>query len=155
MSLRVVLLTLLLGASCGYSAGGMYEYRAVKVAIFDNKDERRLHEFDLTRAVVRELQADGIRVNSSDARVEVQGSIQEITQPTAVEGKQDVVVVGTVVFRLQIVVREITSGRELKVDERVESASFSTARGESLETARQEAFDKLARWVATKLEKDW
>ena len=145
----------LLLTSCGYSAGGLYEYRAVKVVVFDNKDERRLHEFDLTQAVVRELQADGIRVNSSDARVEVRGAIQEITQPTAVEGKQDVVVVGTVAFRLQIVIRDLSSGKELKTEERVESASFSTARGETLETARQEAFDRLARWVATKLEKDW
>ena len=152
---RTVGLSVLLLSSCGYSAGGLYEHRAVKVGLFDNKDERRLHEFDLTRAVVRELQADGIRVNSSDAKVEVHGAIQEITQPTAVEGKQDVVVVGTVAFRLQVVLRDLASGKDLKTEERVESASFSTARGESLETARQEAFERLARWVASRLERDW
>jgi hypothetical protein len=146
---------MLLGASCGYRAGGLYEHQAVRVDLFDNNDERRLHEFDLTRAVVRELQADGIRVNSSDAKVALTGVIQEITQPTAVEGKKDVVVVGSVAFRLQIVVRDLASGKELRTEERVESASFSTARRESQETARQEVFDKLARWVASKLERDW
>ncbi len=150
----VVLLPALLSA-CGYTAGGLYEHRSVRLRIFGNNDERRLHEFDLTRSVARELQADGIRVNSPGAPVELIGQIQEITQPTAVEGKQDAVVVGSVSFRLQLTVRDTAGARDLKVEERVESASFSTARGESLETARQEVFDRLARWVVTRLEKDW
>jgi hypothetical protein len=154
-SLFPLLSSLFFFAACGYSAGGLYEHRAVRVRLFDNNDERRLHEFDLTRAVVRELQAGGVRVNTADAPVELVGSIVEITQPTAVEGKQDVVVVGSVVFRIQLVLRDLRTGRDLSTAERVESASFSTARAETLETARQEVFDRLARWVVTRLEKDW
>jgi hypothetical protein len=142
-------------AGCGYSAGGLYEHRAVRVRVFDNLDERRAHEFDLTQAVVRQLQADGVRVNTPDAAVELLGTIQEITQPTAVEGKKDVVVVGSVAFRLSIVLRDAKSGKDLKTEEKTESVTFSSARAESLETARQEVFDRLARWVATRLEKDW
>jgi len=154
-SLFPLLISLLLLTACGYSAGGLYEHRAVRVRLFDNNDERRLHEFDLTRAVVRELQAGGVRVNTTDAPVELLGSIVEITQPTAVEGKQDVVVVGSVAFRIQVVLRDIKSGRDLSTSEHIESASFSTARAESLETARQEVFDRLARWIVSRLEKDW
>ena len=146
---------LLLAASCGYEAGGLIEHKAVKLHILDNRSERRTHEFDLTQAVARELQADGVRVNSGDATVELSGTIEDITQSSVVEGKQDVVVVGSMAFKFSVVVREISSGKELRRDERVESATFSTGRAESQETARREIFDRLARWTATRLERDW
>ena len=150
---RLVLLASLSG--CGYAAGGLYEHTSVRVRMMDNRTERRTHEFDLTQAVVRELQADGIRVNARDAAVELSGSIEEISQPIAVEGAQDVVVVGSLAFRLSIVLRDIASGKELRREERVESATFSSARAETQETARRQVFDRLARWVATRLERDW
>ena len=140
---------------CGYVAGGLYEFDAVRVRIVDNRSERRTHEFDLTQAIVRQLQSDGIRVNGRDATVELSGTIEDIAQPAAVEGAQDVVVVGAIVFRLSVVLKDISSGRELRRGERIESATFSSARAETSETARQQVFDRLARWVATRLEGEW
>lgn len=146
---------LLLLASCGYSAGGLYGHDAVRIRIFDNVTERRTHEFDLTEAVARELRAGGVRVNAQDAVVELSGTIEEIVSPTAVEGARDVVVVGSIAYRLSVVLRDRSTGKELRRDERVESATFSSARAETPETARREIFDRLARWAATRVEAAW
>ena len=152
---RALLLVLPWIAGCGYSFGHLYEHPAVRVRVFDNVDERRTHEFDLTQAVIRELQADGIRVNAHDAPVELVCTIEQIQQPSAVEGQGDVVIVGSFSFRLKAELKDIATGKEIRHGERVEQATFSTARAESQETARQQVFDKLARWVATTLEASW
>lgn len=149
------ILVLGLTASCGYSAGGLYDHRAVRVTIFDNVDERRGHEFDLTQAVHRELQGAGIRVNSPDASVELTGKILGLATPAAVEGKTDEVIVGSVVLRVEVVLSDRASGRELRRAEQSIGVNFSSARAESTETARQEAFDRIARWVLTLLEREW
>jgi len=149
------LAALVFAAGCGYSSGELREHGAVRLAIFDNVDERRTHEFDLTRSVARELSARGVRVNGSGASVELRGTLLAVTEPSVVEGQKDVVVVGAVSFKLQVVLVDVATGRELRRSERTETASFSTARAESRETARQEVFDRLADWAVRNLEKDW
>jgi hypothetical protein len=149
------LIGILVAAGCGYSAGGLLEYESVFVDIFDNVDERRTHEFELTRAVNRELQMRGVRVNDPAAPVKVRGRILEITEPSVVEGSGDVVVVGAVSFKLEVTVVNRESGKEISKSEKVESATFSSGRLESRETARRKVIDRLAEWVVTRLEKDW
>lgn len=156
MTVRLPALALLLAAaSCGYTAGDLRESRRVKLRILENFDERRTHEFDLTRAIARELAARGVQVNAADADVELQGTILSVTQPSVVEGRSDVIVVGAVSFRLEIAVVDAKTGAPRRKMERTESASFSTDRAESRETARQEVFDRLAEWAVRALEKDW
>ncbi|MBI4566048.1 MAG: hypothetical protein HY716_15280 [Planctomycetes bacterium] len=145
----------LAAAGCVYVPGELLEHREVLVRIFDNVDERRTHEFDLTRSVMRELAARGVHVNTAEAPVELRGTIRLITAPSVVEGAGDVVVVGAVSFQLDVELVQRGTKKVLSRAQRTESASFSTARGESRETARQEVFDRLARWVVTRLEKDW
>lgn len=153
---RVPLLALALAASsCGYTSGDLRESRSVKLRILENFDERRTHEFDLTRAIARELAARGVRVNAPGADVELQGAILSITQPSVVEGQSDVVVVGAVSVRFEVSLMDVKTGAIRRRMERVESASFSTDRAESRETARQEVFDRLAEWAVRVLEKDW
>ncbi len=128
----------------------------MRLRILDNEDERRTHEFDLTRSIARELASRGVRVNAPDATRELRGRILSISQPSIVEGRSDAVVVGAVSIKVEIVVVDLRTGRELRRVERVESASFSTARAESPETARQELFDRLADWAVRALEnQDW
>ncbi len=147
---------LLLAASCGYRVGGLYEdYRAgVRVDVLDNLTERRTHEFDLTQAVVREMASRGIRANVPDAPFTLTGRIRDIRTPSVVEGKTDAVLVGSLSIRLQI---ELTDGNgDLRwKDEKTEAVSFASLRGESPETARREAFDRLARWIVAHFEKEW
>jgi hypothetical protein len=46
-------------------------------------------------------------------------------------------------------------GKERWREERVERVSFTPTRSESFLTARQEAYDRLARWIVTKFEREW
>jgi hypothetical protein len=140
-------------SSCGYTVGRLVEHRRVKLAILDNEDERRIHEFDLTAAISREMRGAGIAVNADDAPVELVGSIVKFREPAVVETAQDDVLVGSV--SIEIEVSLVQDGRILWTRRRQESANFSGARSESRETARQEVFDRLARWVVQQLEKDW
>jgi len=149
------LLLALAASSCGYEVGNLYEIRDVKVDIFENNSERRTQEFDLTDAVVREMAARGIRVNARDAAYTLKGKILDIRTPSVVDQKNtDQVVVGSLLFSLEIRLID-AHGTELWKDVRNESSSFTTARGESFETARQKVFDRLARWVVAHLEKQW
>ena len=152
---RLSLLLALAGSSCGYEVGNLYEVRDVKVDVFENDDERRTHEFDLTQAVVHEIASRGIRVNASDAAYTLKGRINEIRTPALVSQKNtDDVIVGSVNFAVEIRLID-ANGNEVWKDHRVETASFTQARGESFETARQKVFDRLARWVVAHLEKQW
>ena len=155
MTRMPALVVLLAAAGCAYTAGDLIEHESVVVRIFDNIDERRTHEFELTRAVNRELAARGVRVNDPEAAVELRGRILEITEPTLVENPGDVPIVGAVSFRLAVTLLNRSSGKEISKSEKVETASFSSGRSESRETARREVYDRLARWVVTRLEKDW
>ncbi|HZE98058.1 MAG TPA: LPS assembly lipoprotein LptE [Planctomycetota bacterium] len=150
-----LLLVLLLPCSCGYEVGNLYEIRDVKVDMFDSISERRTHEFDLTNAIVQEISARGIRVNAKDAAYTLKGKILDIRTPSLVDEKNtDQVLVGSLLFSLEVRLID-ANGTELWKDTRSESASFTSARGQSFETARQAVFDHLARWVVAKLEKQW
>ncbi|MBI2931870.1 MAG: hypothetical protein HYY16_09480 [Planctomycetes bacterium] len=144
-------------AGCAYSIGpgALYAHSSVRVQVADNLDERRTHEFDLTQAVVRQLQAGGVRVNAPDATARLNLTIVGIDEPALVEGRLDVVQVGAVSFRVRLTLTDVATGKLLVTGEHAESASFAQTRGESRDTARQEVFDRLARWAASKLEKDW
>ena len=152
---RLSLLLALAGSSCGYEVGNLYEIRDVKVDVFENNSERRTHEFDLTDAVVHEIASRGIRVNAGDAAYTLKGKIHDIRTPSLVNQKNtDQTIVGSLQFIVEIRLID-ANGNEVWKDQRVESASFTEARGESFETARQKVFDRLARWVVAHLEKQW
>jgi len=152
---RLPVLLALVGFSCGYEVGNLYEIRDVKVDIFDNLSERRTQEFDLTDAIVQEISARGIRVNARDAAYTLKGRILDIRTPSLVDQKNtDDVIVSSVLFHVEVRLID-AQGNELWKDSRIEQAAFSTQRGESNETARQRVFDRLARWVVSRLEKQW
>lgn len=152
---RLSLLLALAGSSCGYEVGNLYEVRDVRVDIFENNSERRTHEFDLTNAVVHEIASRGIRVNAKDAAYTLKGKINDIRTPSLVNQRNtDQTIVGSVLFSVEIRLID-ANGNEVWKDHRIEQASFTEARGESFETARQKVFDRLARWVVSHLEKQW
>lgn len=154
--MRVVLLAACAGtlAGCGYSVGGLIEHRSVFLPIFGSQSERRGNEFELHRAVSRELAAQGVRVNDPSATVELRGLIIDVTEPAVVEGEDDDVLVGSVAFKLQVTLVSRPGGREIWKRSLEEQASFSTERLQTRETARQVVIDRLARRVAGMLEKE-
>jgi len=152
---RLLPLLALACSSCGYEVGNLYEIRDVKVDMFDTQSDRRTHEFDLTDAVVHKISARGIRVNAKDASYTLKGRILDIRTPSLVDQKgTDQVLVGSLLFTLEIRLLD-ANGTELWKDVKSETASFTAARGESFESARQKVFEHLARWVVTHFEKQW
>jgi len=146
-------LPLLLGAC---QVGDLYEYKDVRVDVFDNVSERRTHEFDLTRAVLHEMASRGIRVNGKDAPHTLKGRILDLRTPAIVDqAKTDVLLVGSLLFQVEIWLVDNRTGGTVWKESRTEAASFTAARGESFQSARQEVFDRLARWVVTRFEKEW
>ena len=143
-------------ASCGYQIGGLYDdyHAGVRVAVFDNLTERRTHEFDLTHAVVREMASRGLRVNVPSAPYTLTGRIRDMRTPSVVEGETDRVLVGSLRIRVEIELSD-AQGNLVWKDGKSESVSFTSTRGESLESALREALDRLARWIVTHFEKEW
>ncbi|OHB77766.1 MAG: hypothetical protein A2Z34_02110, partial [Planctomycetes bacterium RBG_16_59_8] len=142
-------------SGCGYAIGNLYAVKNVEVPVFENNSVWRTNELDLTNAVVRELQAQGIRVGGREAEYELLGTISGFEQPTVVEGLDDEVLVGSLSVQLDILLRNRKTGKTTIKESRVEKASIMSARGENVDTARFEVFDKLAKWVATRMEKPW
>jgi TolB-like protein len=142
-------------AAC--SVGGLYEdYPEVRVDIFDNVSERRTHEFDFTDAVVQEMASRGIRVNKRNAPYTLKGRILDLRTPSVVDqARTDVVLVGSLKLHMEIWLVDNRTGATVWKDDRVEAVTFSTARGESFQSARQEMIDRVARWVVTHFEKEW
>lgn len=149
------LIPAVLMAACRF--GGLYEdYPDVRVEIFDNVSERRTHEFDLTAAVVQEMAARGIRVNKSKAAYTLKGRILDLRTPSVVDqARTDVVLVGSLRLHVEIWLVDNRTGATVWKDDRAEAVSFSSARGESFHSARQEMMDRVARWVVTHFEKEW
>src|SRR5262245_21185190 len=141
-------------AGCGYSVGGLVEHRSVYLPIFGSNSERRGHEFELHRAVSRELQAQGVRVNDPAAPVELRGLILDVTEPAVVEGEGDEVLVGSVAFKMEISRIGRPGGREIWKRVLEEQAAFTAERLQTRETARAMVIDRLARRVASLLEKE-
>jgi hypothetical protein len=141
-------------AGCGYSVGHLQEYPAAIVPIFGSQSERRGAEFELHKAVCDELKAQGVRVNDGSASVELRGLILDITEPALVEGSSDQVVVGSVAFRLEITLVSRTTGEAIWTRVLEETAPFSAQRLQTRDTARQAVIDRLARRVASMLEKE-
>jgi hypothetical protein len=148
-----LVLALLASGSC-YTIGDLYEFRNIQVPVFDNATERHTEEFDLTPIVSREMAARGLRVNSPDAPVVLKGRITDIKTPTVVTQQQNTEVVGSLAVRVEI--RLVNrDNRELWKDERTETVSFTSFRGQTIDTARMEAYNRIARWVVAHFEKEW
>jgi hypothetical protein len=152
----------LLCAGCfwDYSFGGGYLQGAATIAvpIFNNETDRIGQEFDLTHAVVREIVTrTPYRLVSrpEGADIVIRGSILQFSQPALVQGSIDSVVTGSVLVHVKLQVLDGRTGKPLVSTQRPEWATFVSARGESIDTARAEVFDRLAQWVVRNLEAPW
>lgn len=157
ISARWILLAVLSAAAgCGYTTGRLYAYDHLAVPIFENDSARRINEFDMTDVVVRELQANGISVNPPSPRYRLDGRIVVIDQPRLAEDRDSNVVVGS--FSVVVEIRVVDPATDREVVEWVNrrfAASFALGRGQTLETARAQVFDQVAKWVMEQLEEKW
>ena len=140
---------------CGYQVGGLYPELDVQVATFDNVSERRTLEFELTNAVVHEMIARGFRVNKPGSPLVLRGRILDVRTPPLVgQPDTDAVLVSSIAVRVEVSLTD-AQGHERWKEERLEHVPFTPSRAEDFDTARVKAFDRIARWVVTRFEKEW
>ena len=140
----------LLNCGCGYRSAGTRaagEVTSVFVPIFENYSFRRGYEFELTRAVISQIQSEGIlRVAPRDqADSELLGSILTYEQPVILEDPQDEVIEAKAGLTLRILWRDRRTDRVLMHQDNLNvSAPFIIPRGETEATAREELFKRIA-----------
>lgn len=152
---RALFIGMILMSACGYRSRGTYAYSRLEVPIFENNSDRRLHEFELTETVVREMQSNGLIVNDTNSPYLLKGKIVKITEPRVVEGTTSRVLVSSesVTFDLEVIER--ATGKSVVNQRIIESAPFSTNRGQTADTTRREVFDRIAKRVVQALAAGW
>lgn len=151
----LLVLALSTAVGCGYQVGGLYPEQDVQVVTFDNFSERRTLEFELTNAVVHEMIARGFRVNKPGSPLVLRGRILDVRTPPLVgQPETDAVIVSSLSVRVEMALTD-AQGQERWKEERLENVPFTPSRAEDFDTARAKAFDRIARWVVTRFEKEW
>ena len=152
----LLLISLLVG--CGYSPGFRLPRGVQKISIPVFRNEtipfRRDIEFELSRAVKRELQlrSDARLVSEESADAVLRGTVLEFRQGVLVEGAEgSIQEVGIVV---RVALRLIRTRDQRLLLERVveDMASFSSSVGDGIEDARSEAVAEIARRLVSELE---
>lgn len=150
LGLLVMLAAPLLLDGCGYrtfGAASFGEVNSVFVPIFENYSFRRGYEFQLTEAVIEQIQREGtLRLASRDeADSELQVAIIEYMQPVLLEDARDQILEAEATISIRLVWRDLRNGRLLlKEDSLRVAAPFIVPLGGDEPTARKEAFKRMA-----------
>lgn len=143
---------------CGYTTPTYLGPQGASIAIpvFENKTDWRGGEFELTRAVVKNIQQrTPYRVAPKEnADLILEGEILDHRTPGVLDDRADRVLQSQVM--LQVSVRLVNKAGEVLTEKNSWfTADFCTLRGESEATACAEVTEKAARWVVTCLEAPW
>lgn len=146
--------------SLGYTskALGPQNVRSVHVPVFDNRTFRRGLEFQLTAAIKNELlHKSDLRIADREvADTELTGEIVDVREHVLLEDLNDDVVETSITVTVDVVWRDLRSGRAI-LDRRgvSDTAELIALRGENVGTATEEAFRDLAERIVELLEEDW
>jgi len=158
-TLLVLFAAVLSLVSCGYSAGPLVPegVRTVAVLIFENDTFRREIEVELTRAVAEEFHArTNLRVVGDPAAADlvVRGRISSFSERVLADREHNEVTESSVVVEIVVVLENRVAGTTRSVTLSVREP-YSTIKGQTLASARAEAFENLAEKVVYSLENDW
>ncbi len=156
LALTLAILSL---AACGYAAGPLVPegVQTVAVPVFDNDTFRREIEVELTRHVARELGArTSLRVigDPASADLVIRGRIAAFSERVLADRERNEVTESSVVIEVVVVLENRTAGTTRSVTLSTREP-YSTIKGQSLASARAEAFENLAEKVVHALEDDW
>ena len=146
-----------LATSCGYSTRSLMPAGAEKVAvdIFGNETFYREIEFQLTREINEELNHRSslkvTRRRSADAVLT--GRITKVDRATLVETRDDEVSEQAVIVHAEVALRSLKSDEVLASFVVSNRAEFIVERGESLQSAFDEALKDLAEDIVNELER--
>ena len=148
-------------ASCGYTTGSLVSpaYRTIAVPVFDNPTKRHDLEWEVTQAVVEEIQSrTGLRVvDASDSPdLVLKGSLVDVDEDVLSHRERQRIRESAYFLTAEIEVVEAHTGKAVVAKDRVtERESFVSSIGEDVRTARAEANRALAERIVRKLESSW
>lgn len=141
---------------CGYDTGSMLPggAQAVAVDVFENDTFYRELEITLARRLTRELRRrTTYRIASRDeADVILDGRILRVDRPVLVETEDDLVSEQGVTVTAHVELTRRADGVVLDAFDLSNRAEFVVERGETLETAFEEALGDLAEDILARLE---
>ena len=167
MSLRrlipivTALLAALLVTACGYSTGSLVsdDYTTIAVPIFDNTTKRHDLEWEVTRAVVEELQSRTHLVvvpEDADPDLVLKGNLVDVDEESLSRRKRQRPRDSVVFVTAEVEVRDTRTGEDIVPRRRVsEREAYTYYANENERTARQEAVRSLAERVVQQLEQGW
>lgn len=135
---------------CGYKPyrlTAVGDVQTIFVPIFENYSFRRGYEFQLTAAVIEQIQREStLRVTSrDDAQSELQVSIIEYREPVLLEDAEDQVLEAEANVTVRMVWRDLRNGNLIMKEDSLQvAAPFVVPLGGDEPTARQEAFRRMA-----------
>ena len=151
----------LLAAGCGYSTQALVDpqYKTIAVPIFKNETRYRKFEFELTRAVIDEIEKKTHLkvVNSREtADTILYGNLMEYRLIPTVETEDDVVTQYRLIVTLDLKWIDRKTGKTIFADPVFsENAYAALEAGQTLRDARREAFSEVAEKVIDRMEMRW
>jgi hypothetical protein len=144
--------------ACGYRAGPVLPegVRTVAIPVFDNDTFRREIELELTQAVVREFSARTplrILADPEKADLVVRGRILSFEERVLADKGRNTITESSVVVSVRIDLENRIDGSKTKRTLTIREP-YSTFKGQTLASARAEAFENLAEQIAYALEGD-
>ena len=146
--------------SCGYSSKSLLRsnVRSIYVPIFDNNTFRRGLEFDLTKAVRDQilLRTRLNIVDKDEADSILFGKISSVAEGVLIEDTRDNIVESRVTVGVDIRWVDKRTGRTIIERKNISMpAEFIVGRNETLTSAGDEAFVRVAQNIIQAMEEDW
>lgn len=149
-----------LGA-CGYTAGSLVpdRYHTIAVPIFGNDTRRHDLEFEITRAVVEEMQGrTNLRVvtEADDPDLVLKGVLVDVAEEALSRAERQRTREGAYFLTAQVDVTDRRGGTMIVKDRKVfERESYVPLVGEDVRTSRAAAVRSLAERIVRTLETAW
>lgn len=155
----LLLLCISLG-SCGYSSKSLLRsnVRSIYIPVFDNNTFRRGFEFDLTKAVQDQiLLRTGLHIiDKDDADSILFGKITSVDENVLIEDRRDNIVESRASISIEIRWVDKRTGRTILERKNIRRpAEFIVRRSETLSSASDEAFVRVAQGIVEAMEEDW
>lgn len=155
-------------AGCGYTVGNGFqsEVRSVHVPIFKSKSFRRGIEYQLTEAVIKQIQLrTPFKITSEeDADTRLVGTINDVKKTVLGRNQFNDARELNVTYIVNITWEDLRTGKVLAQNEVpvppemvqfTSQASFAPEVGQSLATATQQALDRMATDIVNMMEIPW
>ena len=161
MRRALALAALVLAAGCGYATGSLVpeSYRTIAVPVFDNPTHRHDLEWELTQAVVEEIQSrTALRVvdPSDSPDLVLRGSLVDADEDVLSHRERQRIRESAYFLTAEIEVVDAHTGKPVVAKDRVtERESYVPAIGEDARTARAKAGRALAERIVRRLEAAW